>query len=77
MSANRPSAASPASPTSAAPATRRRSEELRQRKAILRAEDLGIDPLDAHRSLLAARSVKDLMHWSGDLYDPPAKYRNW
>ena len=52
-------------------------EELRQRKVILRAEDLGIDPLDAHRSLLAARSVKDLMHWSGDLYDPPAKYRNW
>ena len=52
-------------------------EELRQRKIILRAEDLGIDPLDAHRSLLAARSVKDLMHWSGDLYDPPAKFRNW
>ena len=52
-------------------------EELRGRKVILRPEDLGIDPLDAHRSLLAARSVKDLMHWSGDLYDPPAKYRNW
>ncbi len=52
-------------------------EELRARKVILRPEDLGIDPLDAHRSLLAARSVKDLMHWSGDLYDPPAKYRNW
>ena len=52
-------------------------EELRSRKIVQRPEDLGIDPLDAHRSLLAARSVKDLMHWSGDLYDPPAKFRNW
>ena len=52
-------------------------EELRRRKIVQRPEDLGINPLDAHRSLLAARSVKDLMHWSGDLYDPPAKYRNW
>ena len=52
-------------------------DELRQRGIVRRPEDLGIDPLDAHRSLLAARSVKDLMHWSGDLYDPPAKYRNW
>ena len=52
-------------------------EELRGRRAILRAEDLDINPLDAHRSMLAARSVKDLMHWSGDLYDPPAKFRNW
>ena len=52
-------------------------EELRQRKIVQRPEDLGINPLDAHRSLLAARSVKDLMHWSGGLYDPPAKFRNW
>ncbi len=52
-------------------------EALRDRGAIQRPEDLGIDPLDAHKSLLAAKSVKDLMHWSGNLYDPPAKYRNW
>lgn len=52
-------------------------EDLRARKVIQRSEDLGIDPLDAHKSLLAARSIKDLMHWSGNLYDPPAKFRNW
>ncbi|MDF2809694.1 MAG: malonate decarboxylase, alpha subunit [Microvirga sp.] len=56
---------------------RRMVEELRARKVIQRPEDLGIDPLDANRSLLAARSIKDLMHWSGNLYDPPAKFRNW
>lgn len=52
-------------------------EELRARKVIQRPEDLGIDPLDANRSLLAARSIKELMHWSGNLYDPPQKFRNW
>lgn len=51
--------------------------ELRQRGVIRRAEDLGIDPLDAQRSLLAATSVRDLMRASGNLYDPPAKFRNW
>ena len=52
-------------------------ERLRERKIIQRPEDLGINPLDAHRSLLAARSVQDLMRWSGNLYDPPKKFRNW
>ena len=52
-------------------------EELRGRKVIQRPGDLGINPLDVHRSLLAARSVKDLMTWSGGLYYPPAKFRNW
>ncbi|WP_237481052.1 malonate decarboxylase subunit alpha [Lichenibacterium dinghuense] len=52
-------------------------ERLRERKVIQRPEDLGVDPLDADRSLLAARSIKDLVHWSGGLYAPPAKFRNW
>jgi malonate decarboxylase alpha subunit len=52
-------------------------EALRARRVILRSEDLGINPLDVHRSMLAARSVRDLMTWSGGLYDPPAKFRNW
>jgi len=52
-------------------------ERLRERKVIQRPEDLGIDPLDADRSLLAARSIKDLVHWSGGLYAPPARFRNW
>jgi malonate decarboxylase alpha subunit len=52
-------------------------QRLRARGVIRRPEDLGIDPLDADRSLLAARSVKDLVHWSGGLYAPPSKFRNW
>ena len=52
-------------------------EKLRKRKIVQRPEDFGINPLDVHRSMLAAQSVKDLMHWSGNLYDPPAKFRNW
>src|SRR5205085_5316044 len=34
---------------------------LRERGVIRRPEDLGINPLDAHRSLLAARSINDLV----------------
>src|SRR5467141_2388617 len=50
---------------------------LRERGVICRPEDLGIDPLDADRSLLAARSIKDLVRWSGGVYAPPSKFRNW
>ncbi len=50
---------------------------LRERGVIRRPEDLGIDPLDADRSLLAARSIKDLVRWSGGLYAPPSQFRNW
>ena len=52
-------------------------ERLRRRKVIQRPQDLGIDPLDADRKLLAARSIKDLMLASGGLYRPPSKFRNW
>ena len=50
---------------------------LRERGVIRRPVDLGIDPLDADRRLLAARSIKDLVQWSGGLYAPPSKFRNW
>lgn len=52
-------------------------DRLRNRGVIRRPEDLGIDPLDADRRLLAARSIKDLMLASGALYEPPARLRNW
>jgi malonate decarboxylase alpha subunit len=52
-------------------------EALRRRGVIRRPEDLGIDPLDASRQLLAAHSVKDLATWSGGLYRPPSRFRNW
>jgi len=52
-------------------------EALRQRGVIRRPEDLGINVLDATRQLLAARSIEDLVTWSGGLYDPPSQFRNW
>jgi malonate decarboxylase alpha subunit len=52
-------------------------QSLRERGVIRRPEDLGIDPVDANRNLLAARSIKDLVEWSGGLYAPPSKFRNW
>jgi malonate decarboxylase alpha subunit len=52
-------------------------QHLRERGAIRRPEDLGIDLLDVDRNLLAARSIKDLVRWSGGLYSPPSKFRNW
>lgn len=56
---------------------RRMVENLRDRGIIRRAEDLGIRKSDATRDLLAARSIKDLVHASGGLYEPPRQFRNW
>jgi malonate decarboxylase alpha subunit len=56
---------------------RKMAQTLRERGVIRRPEDLGINPLDADRSLLAARSIKDLVRWSGGLYEPPSRFRNW
>ncbi|UJB14916.1 malonate decarboxylase subunit alpha [Xanthomonas translucens] len=56
---------------------RRVVENLRDRGVIRRPDDLGIRLRDASRDLLAARSVKDLVRWSGGLYAPPQRFRNW
>ena len=56
---------------------RRMVENLRDRGVIRRPVDLGIDTRDATRNLLAARSMRDLVHASGGLYQPPKKFRNW
>ena len=56
---------------------RRAVENLRDRGVIQRPEDLGIDPRDASRNLLAARSMRDLVRASGGLYQPPKRFRNW
>lgn len=56
---------------------RKKVEELRRRGVIRRPEDLDIDPLQANRNLLAARSIRDLVTWSDGLYAPPSKFRNW
>lgn len=51
--------------------------QLRKDGLIALPEDLGIRRTDATRSLLAARSVADLVEWSGGLYTPPPKFRSW
>jgi malonate decarboxylase alpha subunit len=51
--------------------------ELRRKGVVAYPEDLGVHRLQANRSLLAARSMEDLVAWSGGLYQPPAKFRNW
>jgi malonate decarboxylase alpha subunit len=50
---------------------------LRERGLVAYPEDLGVRRLDAKRSLLAARSIEDLVTWSGGLYQPPSKFRSW
>jgi len=50
---------------------------LRDRGIIQRAEDLGIRKSDVSRDRLAARSIHDLVRWSGGLYNPPSRFRNW
>ena len=55
----------------------REVENLRDRGVIRRPEDLQIDPRDATRNLLAARSIHDLVRASGGLYSPPRRLRNW
>lgn len=53
------------------------TEELRRKGIVKTPEDLGIDLSRANRSLLAAKNIRDLVEWSGGLYHPPAKFRNW
>lgn len=53
------------------------TEELRKAGVIAFPEDLKIKRTDAKRSLLAARSIDDLVDWSSGLYEPPAKFRSW
>jgi len=50
---------------------------MRQQGLIALPEDLGIRRSDASRELLAARSIADLVEWSGGLYNPPARFRSW
>jgi malonate decarboxylase alpha subunit len=50
---------------------------LRQEGLIALPEDMGVNRSEATRSLLAAKSVADLVTWSDGLYEPPAKFRSW
>jgi malonate decarboxylase alpha subunit len=55
----------------------KRVEQLRNSGLVAFPEDLGIRRTAAHRSLLAAKSIEELVEWSGGLYQPPAKFRSW
>ena len=55
----------------------RRSAALRARGVIAYPQDLGVSRMAAKRSLLAARSIEDLVAWSDGLYQPPARFRSW
>ena len=53
------------------------SADLRRQGLIAMPEDIGVRRTEASRSLLAAKSVADLVDWSDGLYEPPAKFRSW
>ena len=50
-------------------------EALRKAGKVAYPEDLAINPSDAVPELLAARSLEDLVEWSGGLYDIPENFR--
>jgi malonate decarboxylase alpha subunit len=50
---------------------------MRAQGLIALPEDIGVRRADATRSLLAAKSIAELVDWSGGLYEPPAKFRSW
>jgi malonate decarboxylase alpha subunit len=56
---------------------RREDERLRRDGLVAFPEDLGVRLTEASRTLLAARSIEDLVAWSDGLYDPPARFRTW
>ncbi|MET0702366.1 MAG: malonate decarboxylase subunit alpha [Mycobacterium sp.] len=55
----------------------KRIEELRRDGLVAFPEDLKVETRLADRSLLAARSIEDLVAWSGGLYEPPSQFRDW
>ena len=52
-----------------------RSASLRARGIVAYPQDLGVERAQAKHSLLAARSIDDLIQWSGGLYQPPVSLR--
>jgi len=53
------------------------TKELRRKGIVKTPEDLDIDVTKANRNMLAAKNVRELVKWSGGLYNPPARFRNW
>lgn len=55
----------------------KKTDELRREGLIAFPEDLRIRHTDAKRSLLAAKSIEEIVEWSDGLYEPPAKFKSW
>jgi len=55
----------------------RQTAQLRRDGIVAFPEDLGVRRNEANRTLLAARSVRELVEWSNGLYDPPKRFRSW
>jgi malonate decarboxylase alpha subunit len=55
----------------------KQTARMRREGLIALPEDMGVQRSQATRSLLAAKSIGELVDWSGGLYDPPAKFRSW
>jgi len=55
----------------------KKTEQLRRDGVVVFPEDLGIRRTDAQRSLLAAKSIEELVEWSEGLYEPPDRFRSW
>jgi malonate decarboxylase alpha subunit len=53
------------------------TRKLREDGLIAFPEDINVQRGEATRSLLAAKSIADLVDWSDGLYEPPAKFRSW
>ena len=54
--------------------TRTEIETLRKANKVVYPEDLGIDPGNATRARLSAKTFDDIIDWSGGLYKIPAKF---
>jgi malonate decarboxylase alpha subunit len=50
------------------------TEKLRGKKIVFYPEDIGVKREDARHSLLAARSIDDLVKASGGIYKPPPRF---
>jgi malonate decarboxylase alpha subunit len=55
----------------------KQTARMRKEGLIALPEDIGVQRSQASRSLLAAKSIADLVDWSDGLYQPPAKFRSW
>lgn len=55
----------------------KQTASMRAQGLIALPEDIGVQRAQATRSLLAAKSIAELVDWSGGLYEPPARFRSW